>query len=475
MKKKGILSLCMCACLLFNTLGCSSNSSTNANDYVITEKGTPAPVYTQTFDFIGGEDVMPISGFFGPYIPHTDVANLNSCPDYFSDDIFQKMVDVGVNLIVYYNNPSDFINAKYLEMCDKYGIGVFMADGYIEGFIKNYQEYGEDFDYDYFTKKVLEWNEHPSFVGVHTRDEPFTPMFDSLRQVFEAFDSLGLEGKIAYSNVISYDYTGTSVYSHYQEYVTSEDYLDGFFEATNSALLSNTFYPFTVETSDESLKNWFDHFSVAKTYTEKHKVPYWRMMQAGGYFNDAGNWQPAGDPYPTEAEFMFDANISLAYGAKALQFFPLIQPEWFARDEGVTYDYNRNGIIGANGELTSWGYYAKKLTKHVKAIDHVLMNASLQGVVLNGSEPTRLVATDARKTELISSFRQLESVTGGDALVGCFDYLGGTALYVVNFSRTTKNKIACNFDDKYGYEEDSVEDNWDKSNISDSEEDSIEE
>ena len=29
--------------------------------------------------------------------------------------------------------------------------------------------------------------------------------------------------------------------------------------------------------------------------------------------------------------------------------------------------------------------------------------------------------------------------------------------------------------DKYGYEEDSVEDNWDKSNISDSEEDSIEE
>ena len=49
-------------------------------------------------------------------------------------------------------------------------------------------------------------------------------------------------------------------------------------------------------------------------------------------------------------------------------------------------------------------------------------------------------------------FRELTGVDAGDALVGCFDYKGGTALYVVNNSVTTKQEITLNFSDRYGYD-----------------------
>ena len=50
------------------------------------------------------------------------------------------------------------------------------------------------------------------------------------------------------------------------------------------------------------------------------------------------------------------------------------------------------------------------------------------------------------------SYRELTSISGGDCVVGCFDYKGGTALYVVNYNRKEKADITLHFDrDDYRY------------------------
>lgn len=49
-------------------------------------------------------------------------------------------------------------------------------------------------------------------------------------------------------------------------------------------------------------------------------------------------------------------------------------------------------------------------------------------------------------------FRQLKNVKGNDCFVGCFDYKGGTALYVVNYDRKSRAQMRLCFDDRYGYE-----------------------
>ena len=47
-----------------------------------------------------------------------------------------------------------------------------------------------------------------------------------------------------------------------------------------------------------------------------------------------------------------------------------------------------------------------------------------------------------------NSWRELASITG-DAIVGCFNYQGKTALYVVNYDTEYAQKIPLTFQDTY--------------------------
>ena len=176
----------------------------------------------------------------------------------------------------------------------------------------------------------------------------------------------------------------------------------------------------------------------------------WRMLQAGGQWNDAQAWIPSVDPYPSFAETLYDVNLALAYGAKAIQYFPGIQPKWFAYEEGGTYDYDRCGLYSADGNKTRWYYAAQVANEQVAAVDEYLMNSANVGVIVHGKAAEKAFITDSQveKEEIITSkkFRQLKAVGGDDCLIGCFDYKGGTALYVVNYSRTESADVELGFD-----------------------------
>jgi hypothetical protein len=207
-------------------------------------------------------------------------------------------------------------------------------------------------------------------------------------------------------------------------------------------------------------------FEGLARYTELSKennVPFWRMMQAGGQWNDAAAWIDSVTPYQNEAELLFDVNIALAYGAKAIQYFTLVQPMHFSYATGGTYDYERNGLIGANGNITRWYYYAQRANKQVQAVDHVLMKSAHEKIIVHGPKATEIIienAKDEETGELLvgkdwvttnQKYKELIGVEGDDCVVGCFDYNGGTALYVVNYSRLSKADVLVKFDKKYKY------------------------
>ena len=85
-------------------------------NYTETEKGVPEEYESLYYDFLGGRDVMPIGGFFGPYIPHTPSVNGQILPDYITDDIFQKIADCGINAIVQYNSAMDATTKRILAL-----------------------------------------------------------------------------------------------------------------------------------------------------------------------------------------------------------------------------------------------------------------------------------------------------------------------------------------------------------------------
>jgi hypothetical protein len=119
-------------------------------------------------------------------------------------------------------------------------------------------------------------------------------------------------------------------------------------------------------------------------------------------------------------------------------------------DIGRNYDFM--GMLGANGQKNRWYYYAEKQNVQVKAIDHILMNSAHLGVIGLGDDLQENITGE----ELIksNSFRELKGVKASkdNVLIGCFDYNGKTALYVVNCETENKQTVTLKFDQKYGYE-----------------------
>ena len=140
-------------------------------------------------------------------------------------------------------------------------------------------------------------------------------------------------------------------------------------------------------------------------------------------------------------------NAGLTFGAQGISYYSLMEVHGDALDDEGGLDPYRSGLIGALGNKTMWYHYAKNINKHIAAIDHVLMNSVHKGVIVSGQEAT----SNAREASCIldgKSFRELQSVDG-DAMVGCFNYNGKTALYVLNYSRELAQHITLNFDTQH--------------------------
>ena len=130
-----------------------------------------------------------------------------------------------------------------------------------------------------------------------------------------------------------------------------------------------------------------------------------------------------------------------------MDYYPLIQPIGHSYAPNGTYDYSRNGVIGADGSLNNWYYYAQEINTHIKSIDKVLMNSVNKGIIVGGEKAKE----DTNLTNCViesGTFRELQSVTG-EAIVGCFNYNGKTALYVVNHNMASNETITLNFDKEH--------------------------
>ena len=101
MKKsfKKITSAVLSGCLFFSLAACGGNENEPAPDYVVTEKGEPVEFASLSFDFLGGQDVMPIGGFWGPYDSPDLVVDGKKLPELLDEKYFELVHEAGVNMI----------------------------------------------------------------------------------------------------------------------------------------------------------------------------------------------------------------------------------------------------------------------------------------------------------------------------------------------------------------------------------------
>ncbi len=477
---KKIVPILLSAALFL--VGCGGEDSTVSEKSVVvykegmtyteTEKGTPEKYYALSYDYLGGETVMPIGGFYAPYASGGSIDG-NTIEDLLTEKVFSALKDCYINNMFYSvdrweTGGSNEKLEKALSLCEKYGMGYYVDPFYIRGQIGTRtedmsveemplsQEGGQE-QFQQVFNDITKNGTRNCVLGLMACDEPFPKMLDNLGVISKAFYGLeNLGDRHLYTNIIGY-WEGKSTLWGQTEPITWDEYMNMVFSEINLNMLSITYYPYTsAETPEINLKDAFNKLGMYRNLAQKFGLPAHRMLQAGGQHNDKAEWIDTVDPYPSEAETLFDVNTSLAYGYKGIQYFTLVQPEHYAYQTGETFDFeNRCGLIGGAGNLTRWYYFAQRANKQIVAVDEYLMQAANMGVIVHGDTASAIILDEETPGEEIitsKTFRQLTSVSGDDCIVGCFDYKGGTALYVVNWSRKEKGNVTLAFDnDNYRY------------------------
>ena len=409
-----------------------------------------------SYDYIGGDEVMPIVGYYGPY-------RRGTVYDYYSDEIYQLVKGSGINLINYSWNhigeSDDILTA--LAYGEKYGIGYFIDDWNLN------PEYdpktgalaeGEKLTEEEFSTQIGTYATHENWLGIHVKDEPFdNSSSGSEERKLKYFDDAAsllnsYSNTLGFVNAVPSDADVTYIGDNgYYEYLTA------MVDDTNSRVVSCDDYPFG--TKKKTVKNagvYFASLAATRKVAMERDLPFWFYVMAGGDFRDgAKDSATVVDKQPTEAESHWNIGTALAFGAKGISWFTLIQPDHFANDSTKENgkDYDRNGLIGADGTTTPFYYYAQDINNHIAKVDEVLMKAKSTGIM--ATEGYAKTQVQDGGLELLPSTEKLSSITTEDttygALVGCFDYHETEAFYVVNYNVDEKQTVTLNFNDHYDY------------------------
>lgn len=432
--KRGI-SVLFATTMLLSVFGC-------AKEEVVIEPMEIEEVYSLYFDALGGKDVMPISGYYGPRDEAVSFDG-QSLPDQFTDEMFQNIAGCGVNMIHHTYTNYQFapeLTIKMLELGEKYGIGICVQDSQVS------QRLDEDaLSLEELDTRINEYSDYPAFAGLYIVDEPGSPIYradvgesryiERYKTVISNLGELGVFGSV---NMLPPN-------NEQESKDSLKQFLDDYCANYNPQNLSWDYYLFDKGFSKEL---WFYTLDTFSNYADKYEIPLWVYVQAGSQWNDGLEKFNTEEFYPTEGELLWNVNILLASGVKGLEYFPLVQPFHFSWSVDPEYNFQRNGLIGAWGNKTQWWYYAQKANAQVAAVDHVLMNSVCKGVITTGEQ----VKEDTAECDYLlmdgTSWRELADVQG-NAYIGCFNYQGKSALYVVNYETEYAQKITLKLHDSY--------------------------
>lgn len=432
------------------------------------------------FDYLDGNDVMPLVGYFGPY-------NYGGY-DLITEDVHKLLSDAGINIINYSRNSigsgtRDEIALNAIALAEKYNMGYLVNDDNMnpehDSDVDKLVDYAEVSEENRPTMaQAAKWYGKYSFyqnvLGVCVIDEVFPDSFlwsltensdYCIPKQLKYYDwtcstlnqytnTMGFVNMINPSQDWYYETMGLTTYS---------DFCNTLKNQADVKLLSHTAYPYSSEGTESKLITYFNGLKLLSQASEKLNVPFWGYVGAGGDFRDSKSAELTKDDYlPTEAETYWNVNTVLAFGAKGIEWFPLVQPYYFAyedKDEdGVIedgdYDYDRNGLVGADKTTTPFYEYAKNIHTHIEVIDEVLMKSTHTGIMASGTKT--LNTLESSEVTIADSVGSLTSVSGDNdteygAFVGCFDYRDTEAFYVVNYDTEQQRTITLKFDGEHTY------------------------
>ncbi|WP_020573962.1 hypothetical protein [Actinopolymorpha alba] len=177
---------------------------------------------------------------------------------------------------------------------------------------------------DDFSGDLGKWNApsaggYRSFVGIDVYDEPSANKFETLGQLVEIIRALDPKA-LPYINLFP---------------TTDPNYVRQFVDIVKPVLISFDRYPLLTNGRDDA--NYFLNWKIVRDAGLAANLPTWIFIQTLSYANHRE---------PTASEILWQINVSLAYGAKGIQYFTYWTPDP-ARGEGFG-----PALITVDGERT---------------------------------------------------------------------------------------------------------------------------
>ncbi|WP_298321629.1 hypothetical protein [Haloactinopolyspora sp.] len=261
-------------------------------------------------------------------------------PFQTTQERYQEIADAGFTFIITGNYlfADAHIQRYAMQMAEAAGIKVVADDDTMRWIT---HEFEVDDDGGQFTltsaearskiSAVLNQYGSSSFVGIDHYDEPAPDKFATLAQTVQINRELSPE-TLPYINLFP---------------TTDPAYVRQFVDVVKPSLISFDRYPLLLDGDDA---DFFLNWKIIRDEGLRADLPTWCFIQTLAY---------SGHREPTAAELLWQVNMSLAYGAKGIQYFTYWTPDP-ARGEGfgpalITTDGQRTERYDASKNINlSW-------------------------------------------------------------------------------------------------------------------------
>ena len=404
----------------------------------VTEDGNPADTDTDaqykafTFPQFGSE-IMPTMA----YCPPISGSVLPQVEGGVNRQIMLDFRDSGINVIIGYTESSSEIN-KLMGYLDEMANPeeypgnakriVYMVNGLsLLGASQSA-----------FNITANEWvAKNESFGGFFFKDEPGQNLFASIGTAMgylKAYNQANNKKLLGGANlfpiygVSSQFYGSVSGSSGY----TYANYLEDYEAVCNPQLYSYDNYPTANNNNNiSSSVKYFENMSVIKQVADRNNAPFWPFIHVSSWGASVRS--------ATQNDVYWQVNTALAYGAKGIQYFTYATPT-----DSPGIETFSGCMISRDGTKNPQYGYVQNANKVIDFVDQILMKSINEGVLQQNSPPNN--ADNIPAGDRLYSYYELTGVTGTDRiLVGCFNYNGKTALYVVNNSISAAATTTLNF------------------------------
>jgi hypothetical protein len=244
-----------------------------------------------------------------------------------------------------------------------------------------------------------------SFAGLALVDEPAANRFGTLASLVDTVRQVA-PTVLPYVNFRRlgqpYGAWGTAG----MDAATYAAYVQQAVDTVRPSLLCYDRYPLNANGSDDP--DYFQNWAVMRAAGLRANLPVWIYIQSVQY---------GGHRLPTPQELAWQVNISLAYGAKGIQYFTYWTPD---PSRGTSF-VPAQGLITVAGERTPLYDAAKQLnTGWVQPVGGLLKPLVSESVVHANDTPLPAGATDFTADD------HLAAVTGDALVLGRFAGPGGT-------------------------------------------------